>query len=803
MDFTERYIAARRAIIKKDFAHLNDMQLEAAMTTEGALLILAGAGSGKTTVLINRIANILKYGRGYESREVPDGVTQDDLELLEYYVDYPLPEYADKVRELCAVEPVQPWRVIAITFTNKAANELKSRLESFIGPEASDVWAMTFHSACVRILRRYIDRIGYTTSFTIYDTSDSQSAVKRCLKELNLDEKTFAPRMVLSLISQAKDAQQSPEEFINAAGNDIRRKQVGQIYDLYTKKLREANALDFDDLILLTVRLLTEHQDVREHYQRQFKYVLIDEYQDTNMLQYKLSALLAGGYGNICVVGDDDQSIYRFRGATIENILSFEDQYKNARVIRLEQNYRSTANILNAANAVIKNNVNRKGKELWTDKGVGDKIVHFIAGNDDEEGQYIAGKILAGISSGGSWGDYAILYRMNAQSNRLEFALKRNGIPYRVFGGMRFFDRMEVKDMLAYLCVIDNPADDLRLTRIINSPPRGIGPRTVEAVANIAASSGLSMFEVMSRCLQYEELKRSAAKLLPFTDMINELRDKSASMSLEEFYDLVAERSGYVKYLEEKDKEENRDRLENVKELKSNIVMYEKDAEAPSLSGFLAEVALYTDLQQYEEEGSCVVLMTIHSAKGLEFDTVFIAGAEDGIFPGTRAIGEPEEMEEERRLCYVAITRARKMLYITGARTRMLFGRTSANPTSRFVKEIPDEYIERAEEKKKHYDFEESGHGFSTYETRKSHSTWNRQPRTQKSAHSVTPAAPAAKPSIDYKPGDRVRHKAFGEGNIARMTAMGSDALIEIDFDTAGRKKLMLKAASAHMEKIS
>ena len=803
MEFNERYIKARRAIIRKDFAHLNDKQLEAAMTTEGALLILAGAGSGKTTVLINRIANMLKYGRGYESDEVPEWATQDDLELLEYYADFPIPEYADRVRELCAVEPVQPWRVIAITFTNKAANELKARLESFIGPEAGDVWAMTFHSACVRILRRDIDRLGYTKSFTIYDSSDSQSALKHCLKELNLSDKTFAPRMVLSIISQAKDAQQSPEDFISSAGNDIRRKQIGQIYELYTRKLREANALDFDDLILLTVKLLSEYREVREYYQKKFKYVLIDEYQDTNMLQYKLSALLAGGYGNICVVGDDDQSIYRFRGATIENILSFEDQYKNARVIRLEQNYRSTANILNAANAVIKNNLGRKGKELWTDKGSGEKIVHYIADSDDEEAQYIAGKILAGFSAGGSWGDYAILYRMNAQSNRLEFALKRNAIPYRVFGGIRFFDRMEVKDMLAYLCVIDNPTDDLRLTRIINSPPRGIGARTVELIGTIAAREGRSMFDVLCHCLEYDEIKRSASKLLPFADMINELRAKVDTVPLDEFYDEVAEKSGYAKFIEEKDKEENRDRLENVRELKSNIVMYEKDAEAPSLSGFLAEVALYTDLQQYEEEGSCVVLMTIHSAKGLEFDTVFLAGAEDGIFPGTRAIGEPEEMEEERRLCYVAITRARKKLFITSARQRMLFGRTSANPVSRFVREIPDDYIERPEEKRKRYDFEGTGHGFSTYSSRTQSAERPAYHRAEKPARrTVAPPAPQKKSLPDYKPGDRIRHKAFGEGNITRLTAMGSDALIEVQFDTAGQKKLMLKSASAHMEKI-
>ncbi|MBQ6540803.1 MAG: UvrD-helicase domain-containing protein [Oscillospiraceae bacterium] len=802
MDFKERFISARRAIIKNDFRRLNDMQFRAAMTTEGALLILAGAGSGKTTVLINRIANLLKYGRGYESGEIPARATDDDLRLLEYYALSPDPEFADRVRDLCAVEPVEPWRVIAITFTNKAANELKSRLESFIGPEAGDVWAMTFHSACVRILRRDIDRLGYDRDFTIYDTSDSQSTVKHVLKELDLDDKTFPPRTVLSYISQAKDMMVSPEEFTKSAGSDIRRQRIGEIYELYTKKLREANALDFDDLILMTVKLLTENDEVREYYQRKFKYVLIDEYQDTNRLQYLLAENLAGGYRNICVVGDDDQSIYRFRGATIENILSFEDQYKDAKVIRLEQNYRSTGNILEAANAVIKNNLGRKGKNLWTESEMGEKLCHYMAGNEYEEAQYIAGKILAGFSAGGSWSDYAVLYRMNAQSNQLEFAMKRNGIPYKVFGGTRFFDRAEVKDMLAYLCVIDNPSDDLRLLRIIANPPRGIGAKTVETAQQIAASEGRSVFYVMSNCLDYDSLKRGAAKLLPFTDMIRDLREKKDEMPLDQFFDLVAENSGYLHHLEEKDREESRDRVENVRELKSNIVMYMKDNFEPSLSGFLAEVALYSDLQQYDESESCVTLMTIHSAKGLEFDTVFIAGAEDGIFPGTRAIGEPEEMEEERRLCYVAITRAKKQLYITSARQRMLFGRTQASQVSRFVKEIPDEYIDRPAERRT-YGHSDPGFSFGGFETRA------RSQNDFYGAKKETPAPkkydftqPKKQSLPDFRALDRVRHKAFGEGTITRVTAMGADALVEIEFDGIGKKRLMLKSAAGHMEKI-
>lgn len=808
MNFKDRYIRARKAIIQRDFSHLNDRQLEAAMCTQGALLILAGAGSGKTTVLINRVANMLKYGSGYESDYVPPDATEDDLQLLEYFVDDPLEDYADRVRRLCAVEPVEPWRVIAITFTNKAANELKSRLESFIGSEAGDVWAMTFHSACVRILRRDIDKLGYLRSFTIYDTSDSQTTIKHVLKELEMDDKTFAPRSVLAAISQAKDSQTSPDEYISSAGSDMRKKRVGQAYELYTKKLREANALDFDDLILMTVKLFQEHKEVREYWQKRFQYVLIDEYQDTNRLQYLLAQFLAGGSGNICVVGDDDQSIYKFRGATIENILSFEDQYKNAKVIRLEQNYRSTGNILEAANAVIRNNLGRKGKELWTDKSRGDKLCHYMAGNEHDEAQYIAGKILAGISAGGSWSDYAILYRMNAQSNQLEYALKRNGIPYKVFGGMRFFDRMEIKDMLAYLCVIDNPSDDLRLLRIINSPPRGIGAKTIETVQSIAVREDRPIFDVLCHCLEYSELKRVGSKLLPFADMINDLRDELKSVPLDEFYDHVAEKSGYLRYLEEKDEAENKDRRENVKELKSNILMYMKDSLDPSLSAFLSEVALYTDLQQYEEEGDCVVLMTIHSAKGLEFDTVFLAGTEDGLFPSTRAIGEPDEMEEERRLCYVAITRARKKLYVTSARQRMLFGRTTTSQVSRFIKEIPDENIDRPTEKKS-YDFSGfgSGYGFSTYENRYSENRENSRPNQRKETKQEKSAKKYAvtqtkKSAPDYSAQDRVRHTAFGEGTITKITAMGGDALVEISFDSVGSKRLMLKSAANHMEKI-
>ena len=471
-----RFITARRAAITADFQKLNPRQQEGVLTTEGPLLLLAGAGSGKTTVLINRVANLLRYGRGSDCEDIPVPVDEDTATFLEEYVTAPAAEREEQrplMQYLCAVEPASPWEVLAITFTNKAANELKERLGRMLGEEqARDVWASTFHSACVRILRRDIDRIGFDRSFTIYDSDDSKRVIKDVLKELSLEEKSFPPREILSVISQAKDSMQSPEEFIHywEGVNDWRRIRIGKVYALYSKKLREANALDFDDIILHTVRLLESCPDVLERYQRKFRYILIDEYQDTNHLQYLLVSLLAGGWRNICVVGDDDQSIYRFRGADISNILSFEKEYRGARTIRLEQNYRSTQNILDAANAVIRHNEGRKGKTLWTENGDGEKVIIKTAFNESDEANYVVGQVMTDYRRGGNWKDHAVLYRMNAQSNALEYAFKRNGVPYKIYGGMKFFDRAEIKDMLAYLCVINNPADDLRLRRIVNVP---------------------------------------------------------------------------------------------------------------------------------------------------------------------------------------------------------------------------------------------------------------------------------------------------------------------------------------------
>ncbi len=794
----KRFVTARRKLIEKDFAGLNEMQRQAVLATEGPLLLLAGAGSGKTTVLINRIGNLMKYGRASDSPELPCEVTEADAELMERAADGACSEEElERAKLMAALEPVEPWRILAITFTNKAAGELKSRLETMLGESAQDVWAMTFHAACVRILRRDCERLGFEKGFTIYDTADSQSVMKRVLKELDLDEKLYPHKAALSIISKAKDALIGPEEFLQQAiaSGDVRRKRFGEAYAAYAKRLMAANAMDFDDLIYYAVRLLMEHEDVRTYYQRKFRYVLVDEYQDTNNLQYLLTSNLAGGYENICVVGDDDQSIYKFRGATIQNILSFEEQYKGARVIRLEQNYRSTGHILEAANAVIRNNVGRKGKNLWTEAPAGERLTLYTASDEADEAQYVASRILENYGAGGAWSDNAVLYRMNAQSNQLEYAFKLAGIPYRIIGGIRFFDRAEIQDMLAYLCVISAPTDDLRLSRIINTPARGIGQTTVERLRALASQEGISLFDTLRRADGCPEFaKGTVSKLAQFADMIDELRVLSQQLPPDELYDELIERSGYVRALQAKETDENVARIENVRELKTNIVQYVKTAQEPTLSGFLEEVALYTDLDSYDSGAESVVMMTMHSAKGLEFRNVFIVGMEEGIFPGQRVIGEAEEMEEERRLCYVAITRAKKKLWLCCARQRVLFGQTVSGKPSRFTEEIPEEHLERIGAAVRRMAYGSDSH---------TGAGWQRRSYPQSPARKTVaaPSAPAKTAQQSFRTGDAVRHKAFGEGVIVKMTPMGGDHLVEIQFEDVGLKRLMLRAAAAHMEK--
>lgn len=845
----------RRKAIALDYQNLNPQQLEGVLTTQGPLLLLAGAGSGKTTVLIHRVANLITYGRGSDCESVPDWVTEEDARFLEDYIAAKGDSDKARMRQLCAVDPAAPWSILAITFTNKAANELKERLSAKLGQSAQDIWAATFHSACLRILRRDIDKLGFDKSFTIYDTDDSLRVIKDILKSKNMDDKVFAPRAVLSQISKAKDQELLARDYTQRQKKtgDVYLMKTAEVYEEYQKRLWDAGALDFDDLILHTVRLLEQYPEAREYYQNKFRYILIDEYQDTNSLQYRLASLLTGPASNICVVGDDDQSIYRFRGATIENILSFESQYKGARVIRLEQNYRSTGHILDASNAVIANNRGRKGKTLWTQHERGDKLHFHTAMNESDEAQYVAGEIIDGVQQGKTWRDFAILYRMNAQSNQLETAMKRNGIPYRIFGGTRFFDRAEVKDMLAYLFLLHNPADDLRLLRIVNNPPRGIGATTLARAQAIAAANGLSLWEVISHAADYPELGNAASKLGAFVKLMDELHSLLDTMPLNDFYEELMAKTGYAVMLESKNTVEDQGRLENIRELLTSINGYLDGAgEDASLAGFLDEISLYTTLDAGEEGENCVAMMTMHSAKGLEFPVVFLVGMEDGVFPGLRSIGEESEMEEERRLCYVAMTRAKERLFLTSAAQRMLFGHTTCNQPSRFVKEIPAEYVERSgreflfhrdpledwdggvsverrEERQRspfaasrddspfsqpyrpggsrrsatgtfrEYGFDEDAGGSTGVFTR------GRRPASAAtvSAGRAAPAAAqkSAAPLPDFQVGDQIRHSAFGPGLILALKPMGNDALIEIAFDQVGTKRLMLRSAASHMEK--
>ncbi len=777
----KEYLALRKKIICKDFSFLNDKQLEAVLATEGPLLILAGAGSGKTTVLINRIANLIKYGKASDCNEISDSIVSSDLITMR--------AGGSEAEPLCSYGKVEPWRILAITFTNKAAAELKSRLARKLGETAEDIWACTFHSACVRILRRDAELLGYQSNFTIYDTDDSISLIKKIEKDLDIDSKDFNPKAIAGEISWLKNQQISLSEYESSARkfNDFRKIKYAAVYSEYIKRLFSANAMDFDDLIANTVKLLGDFPEAREYWQRRFKYILIDEYQDTNHLQYLLSSLLCGN-GNLCVVGDDDQSIYKFRGANIENILSFESEYKNCRTIRLEQNYRSTEHILSAANSVIRNNIGRKGKTLWTNNGSGDRICVSVVNDEREEAELVASRILRSFDRGGAWSDNAILYRMNAQSNQFEYALKKRGIPYKVIGGTRFFDRAEIKDLLAYMCLISSLSDDLRLSRIINVPARGIGERSLEQARITASENGLSIFEVLLHAEDYPDLKRLKAKFEPFTKLILHLKAFSENNTSDLLFDELIDKTGYIRALEEKNTVEDTSRIENVKELKTTILTYINDSGDTSLEGFLADVALYTDTDNISDENDSVLMMTVHSSKGLEFTNVYLVGMEETVFPGIRAIGDQDEMEEERRLCYVAITRAKKELYISAARQRMIFGRTVANNPSRFVNEIGREDIDQNDPYGINLVRKPAAAVFSSVP----------KPAVSRPVQ-LQHRQPAAQTS--YSTGDEIIHRAFGEGIITSMKPMGGDYLVEINFSSTGPKKLMLKAASVYMQK--
>ena len=802
----EQLLTLRKKYIHQQFSRMNNRQQEAVFAVNGPVLILAGAGSGKTTVLINRIRNLLQFGNGYHSETFPMDVCWNDATLLENALQgQPVDE--QRLFQLVSVNPPRPYEILAITFTNKAAGELKERLRSAVGDDADSIWALTFHSACLRMLRKFADRIGYTTHFTIYDTDDSKRVIKECQKELGVDDKVMPHRMLLNEISHAKDRLISPAQYRENVGDDFRLKKVADVYSLYQRKLKQADAMDFDDIIVNTVSMLSNNTDICSYYQNRFRYIMVDEYQDTNHAQYVLVGLLANSHKNICVVGDDNQSIYTFRGATIENILSFEDEYRDAKTIRLEQNYRSTEMILNAANAVIRNNRNQKEKNLWTDLGEGEKITCFTAADEFGESRYISEQILDGIAKGKKYSDFAILYRMNAQSSNLENTFVRSGIPYRVIGGLKFYDRKEIKDALAYLHLLANPNDNLRLRRIINEPKRGIGNTTLEKVTVIAQELGCSMYEVICQADQYPVLKSAAVKLQGFAHTMEQVRSEVESLSPHEILELILEKSGYLSALA-MEGDEGRERKENVQELVSSIIQYENDSMAPTLVDFLDGVSLMTDMDTYNSEHDSVVMMTIHSAKGLEFNTVFIAGLEEGIFPGTQTIYATEkEMEEERRLMYVAITRAKEKLYLTNAHQRLLFGMTNRNRPSRFVAEIPMEYVTVPSagrsfmggfSQPKPFTSGGSASGFGKTQT-PSFGT----PSSFGNSAFRKPTAPvsnAATSSVGFKKGDRVKHKAFGSGLIVEAVPTGGDVLLTIVFDSIGTKKLMQKFAKLEKE---
>lgn len=791
MDKSE-ILALRRAVLEKDFARMNDRQKQAVFTVNGPLLILAGAGSGKTTVLINRIANILRYGDAYNSTYLRDDLDENDIAACKAYIENGTP-LTTETQEHLSVSACAPWRIMAITFTNKAAGELKDRLCAMLGEAANDIWASTFHSTCARILRRDGERIGYSSHFTVYDTDDQRRLMKSILKELDISEKSITPKSILNEISRAKDSLISPAEYALTVGDDFRLKIISRAYTTYQKRLEDADAMDFDDLINKVVELFKKCPDVLEYYQNRFRYLMVDEYQDTNHAQYTFVRMLAEKSGNLCVVGDDDQSIYKFRGATIENILSFENTFQNATVIRLEQNYRSTQNILDAANAVIEHNTERKGKTLWTQNGTGAMIHLHTAENETDEAERITKIILDGVAAGRKFSDYAVLYRMNSQSLTFERNFAKSGVPHRIIGGTRFYERREIREMIAYLSVINNPSDEMRLRRIINTPKRSIGDRSVEVAAQIGQQTGETLFEVVSHAKGYPALSRAANKMTLFAAQMQGLIElnNDEKVTLGELYDELVERIDYLNFLKTDDPESAEDRAANVQELASNLRRFEEENPEGTLSDFLEEVSLITDIDNYDNNADSVVLMTVHSAKGLEFPVVFLPGMEENIFPGMASVYVPSEVEEERRLAYVAITRAKEELYIFHAESRMIFGMTNRNRVSRFVEEIPETLVEHTRSR----DYSARPVSMPNFGGAK---PFGEAPKTKSVAEAggFTPK-PRVKPAPagTYRVGDTVLHKAFGTGLIVSATPMANDTLLEVAFDKVGTKKLFANFA--------
>lgn len=791
MDKSE-ILSLRRAVLEKDFARMNDRQKQAVFTVNGPLLILAGAGSGKTTVLINRIANILRYGDAYNSTYLRDDLDENDIAACKAYIENGTPLTTESQEHL-SVSACAPWRIMAITFTNKAAGELKDRLCAMLGETANDIWASTFHSTCARILRRDGERIGYSSHFTVYDTDDQRRLMKSILKELDISEKNITPKSILNEISRAKDSLISPAEYALTVGDDFRLKIISRAYTTYQKRLEDADAMDFDDLINKVVELFKKCPDVLEYYQNRFRYLMVDEYQDTNHAQYTFVRMLAEKSGNLCVVGDDDQSIYKFRGATIENILSFENTFQNATVIRLEQNYRSTQNILDAANAVIEHNTERKGKTLWTQNGTGAMIHLHTAENETDEAERITKIILDGVAAGRKFSDYAVLYRMNSQSLTFERNFAKSGVPHRIIGGTRFYERREIREMIAYLSVINNPSDEMRLRRIINTPKRSIGDRSVEVAAQIGQQTGETLFEVVSHAKDYPALSRAANKMTLFAAQMQGLIElnNDEEVTLGELYDELVERIDYLNFLKTDDPESAEDRAANVQELASNLRRFEEENPEGTLSDFLEEVSLITDIDNYDNNADSVVLMTVHSAKGLEFPVVFLPGMEENIFPGMASVYVPSEVEEERRLAYVAITRAKEELYIFHAESRMIFGMTNRNRVSRFVEEIPETLVEHTRSR----DYSARPVSMPNFGGAK---PFGEAPKTKSVAEAggFTPK-PRVKPAPagTYRVGDTVLHKAFGTGLIVSATPMANDTLLEVAFDKVGTKKLFANFA--------